>query len=99
MVAPALFIVLAYFLIAWLGVIKRLVVRGLGAVGGIIIGLITEYYTGGAPVENIAKSGETGPATVMITGLAMGMQSVVIPDPHHLRQSSGCRPSFPAFTG
>ncbi len=50
-----------------------------GAVGGIAIGLITEYYTGGAPVRKIAKSGETGPATVMITGLSVGMQSVVLP--------------------
>jgi K(+)-stimulated pyrophosphate-energized sodium pump len=48
-------------------------------VGGIAIGLITEYYTGGKPVRTIAKSGETGPATVMITGLAVGMQSVVAP--------------------
>jgi len=50
-----------------------------GAIGGIAIGLITEYYTGGKPVRTIAKSGETGPATVMITGLAVGMQSVVAP--------------------
>ncbi len=50
-----------------------------GVVGGIIIGLVTEYYTSGAPVRKIAKSGETGPATVMITGLAVGMQSVVVP--------------------
>ncbi len=50
-----------------------------GAVGGIGIGLITEYYTGGKPVRDIAKSGETGPATVMIAGLAIGMESVVVP--------------------
>ena len=50
-----------------------------GAVGGIGIGLITEYYTGGKPVRDIAKSGETGPATVMINGLAVGMESVVVP--------------------
>ena len=50
-----------------------------GAAGGIGIGLITEYYTGGSPVRRIAKSGETGPATVMITGLAVGMESVVAP--------------------
>jgi K(+)-stimulated pyrophosphate-energized sodium pump len=50
-----------------------------GAVGGVAIGLITEYYTGGAPVRKIAKSGETGAATVMITGLSVGMQSVVLP--------------------
>jgi len=40
---------------------------------------VTEYYTAGKPVRHIAESGETGPATVMITGLAVGMQSVVIP--------------------
>jgi K(+)-stimulated pyrophosphate-energized sodium pump len=50
-----------------------------GAVGGIIIGLVTEYYTAGKPVRKIAESGETGPATVLIAGLAVGMQSVVVP--------------------
>ena len=50
-----------------------------GAVGGIVIGLVTEYYTGGKPVRKIAASGETGPATVMISGLAIGMQSVTVP--------------------
>ncbi len=50
-----------------------------GAVGGIIIGLVTEYYTGGKPVRDIAKSGETGVATVMISGLSVGLKSVAIP--------------------
>ncbi|MGB1702834.1 MAG: sodium/proton-translocating pyrophosphatase, partial [Cycloclasticus sp.] len=50
-----------------------------GSLGGMIIGLVTEYYTAGTPVKHIAKSGETGPATVMITGLSVGMQSVAIP--------------------
>ena len=50
-----------------------------GTVGGILIGLVTSYYTSKAPVVKIAESGKTGPATVMITGLAVGMQSVVIP--------------------
>ncbi len=50
-----------------------------GALGGIIIGLVTEYYTGGRPVRMIAEGGETGPATVMISGLAVGMESVVVP--------------------
>ena len=50
-----------------------------GSVGGIVVGLITEYYTGGSPVEKIAKDGETGSATVLISGLATGMQSVAIP--------------------
>ncbi|MEM8498771.1 MAG: sodium-translocating pyrophosphatase [Pseudomonadota bacterium] len=50
-----------------------------GIVGGMVIGLVTEYYTAGGPVIRIAESGKTGSATVMITGLAVGMESVVIP--------------------
>jgi K(+)-stimulated pyrophosphate-energized sodium pump len=78
--ASIIFIVLAYFLISKLGLNWGIWVAVLsGAVGGIIIGLVTEYYTAGAPVRHIAKSGETGAATVMISGLAIGMQSVAIP--------------------
>jgi K(+)-stimulated pyrophosphate-energized sodium pump len=51
----------------------------LGSVGGIAIGLSTEYYTGGAPMRSISKAALTGVATVMIRGLAVGMVSVVIP--------------------
>ena len=50
-----------------------------GTAGGILIGVVTEYYTAKGPVVRIAESGKTGTATVMITGLAVGMQSVVIP--------------------
>lgn len=78
--APVIFIVIAWFLSENMGISQNIwwaVVSG--AVGGIAIGLITEYYTGGKPVRTIAKSGETGSATVMITGLAVGMQSVVAP--------------------
>jgi K(+)-stimulated pyrophosphate-energized sodium pump len=75
-----LFIVLAYFLVANAGVSAGVWQAVLvGAVGGIIVGLITEYYTGGPPVRKIAKDGETGPATVMISGLAVGMESVALP--------------------
>ena len=78
--APILFIIAAYFLIQGLGLDVRIWFAVLsGAVGGVAIGLITEYYTGSVPVIKIAKSGETGPATVMITGLAVGMESVVLP--------------------
>ena len=81
LLAPVIFVAMAYFIInsfdgvgmnVWWCVIA-------GAVGGVLIGLITEYYTGGGPVKKIAESGETGSATVMISGLSVGMQSVVIP--------------------
>ncbi|GAC15530.1 sodium-translocating pyrophosphatase [Aliiglaciecola lipolytica] len=78
--AAFLFIAVAYFVIQKIGVDNHVwwsVVSG--AVGGIIIGLVTEYYTAASPIRKIAKSGETGAATVMITGLSVGMQSVVIP--------------------
>ncbi len=78
--AAVIFIIAAYFVITTLGVSTGVWVSVLaGAVGGIIIGLVTEYYTGGSPVRKIARGGETGPATVMIAGLATGMQSVVVP--------------------
>ena len=50
-----------------------------GALGGIVIGGITEYYTGGKPVRKIAESSKTGVATVMINGIAVGLESVVVP--------------------
>ncbi|MEM1229434.1 MAG: sodium-translocating pyrophosphatase [Pseudomonadota bacterium] len=79
-VTPILFIAAAYFVLGNIGVSNNLWLSVLGgSVGGVIIGLVTEYYTSSKPVERIAASGETGSATVMITGLAVGMQSVVIP--------------------
>ena len=81
LLAPVIFVAMAYFIIdSFDGVVMNVwwcVIAG--AVGGVLIGLITEYYTGGGPVKKIAESGETGSATVMISGLSLGMQSVVIP--------------------
>lgn len=51
----------------------------LGCLTGVAIGLVTEYYTAMKPVRDIAQSAETGPATVIIQGLAVGMESVVAP--------------------
>jgi K(+)-stimulated pyrophosphate-energized sodium pump len=78
--ATIVFIVAAWFVLSSLSISSAVwwcVISG--AIGGIIIGLVTEYYTGSKPVRDIAKSGETGPATVMISGLAVGMESVVVP--------------------
>ena len=78
--AAVAFIVAAYFLIQSVGVATGVWFAVLvGAVGGVIIGLSTEYYTAAKPIRDIAKAGETGPATVIIAGLATGMQSVAIP--------------------
>ena len=52
-----------------------------GLVGGVIIGLVTEYYTSYeyGPTKSVAESSETGPATVIISGFAIAMQSTVVP--------------------
>ncbi|WP_106624642.1 sodium-translocating pyrophosphatase [Butyricimonas faecalis] len=52
-----------------------------GLVTGIIIGKATEYYTSHAykPTQDIAKSAETGPATVIIKGIGTGMISTAVP--------------------
>lgn len=78
--SAVLFIITSYFLIDKLDVVNDIWAAVLmGSVGGIIIGLVTEYYTAGKPIRDIAAAGETGAATVMIKGLAIGMQSVVLP--------------------
>ena len=78
--SSVVFIAAAYLVVTGMGASVGVWTAVLvGAIGGIIVGLVTEYYTGGAPVRKIAKDGETGPATIMISGLALGMQSVAIP--------------------
>ncbi len=78
--ASVIFIAAAAIVVSWVGVDLRVWGSVLvGAVGGIVIGVVTDYYTSGKPVRKIAKGGETGPATVMINGLSVGMQSVVVP--------------------
>jgi K(+)-stimulated pyrophosphate-energized sodium pump len=52
-----------------------------GLVAGIIIGLVTEYYTADdrPPVQGVALASETGPATNIIAGISLGMKSTIVP--------------------
>ena len=70
----------AFFLIKVMGLPSGVFIALLfGCLAGIGIGLITEYYTASKPVVRIAEASSTGVATVMITGLAVAMESCVIP--------------------
>lgn len=79
-IGAGLFLIAAYFVISMYG-IKAGVFWALlaGTLAGIAIGLVTEYYTAAAPVKRIVHASETGAATNIIHGFAVGLESVVIP--------------------
>jgi H+-translocating diphosphatase len=61
--------------------LKATICVAMGAVGGLTIGLVTEYYTSHSyqPVREVAASCKTGAATNMIYGIALGFKSAIIP--------------------
>lgn len=78
-------IVGATFLILWVLGIPNWVNLSLAVVVGLLVGIVigqaTEYYTSQSyhPTKRLAESGQTGPATVIISGVGLGMVSTAIP--------------------
>lgn len=82
--SAAMVAVVALFLVGWVLGWENIGVYGAvvaGLLAGIIIGLTTEYYTSATykPTRELASAAETGPATVIINGLSVGMISTVLP--------------------
>ena len=50
-----------------------------GLLAGVLIGLESEFFTSGPPIKEVARSSQSGAATTIITGLATGFESTILP--------------------
>ncbi len=79
-VAIAAFLAISFGYMMFAGIEMALFIAVLfGCIAGVIVGAITEYYTGSTPVQNLAASSRSGAATNLIYGLSIGMESTVAP--------------------
>ncbi|MBQ1351566.1 MAG: sodium-translocating pyrophosphatase [Oscillospiraceae bacterium] len=80
--AAAAAVPLSYFIMgsvtSWVGVLVAILS---GLVAGVLIGYFTEYYTSDTykPTKDLAETSKTGPATIIIGGISLGMKSTCIP--------------------
>jgi K(+)-stimulated pyrophosphate-energized sodium pump len=77
---PIILAVVSYVVMNCLGVSQAVTtILAAGAIGGAMIGLITDYYTSSTPVAKIAESSTRGAGITVIKGLAVGMESTALP--------------------
>lgn len=79
-IAIVFFMVISGSYMSWANMDMHLFVSiMLGCFSGVLVGKITEHYTGGKPVQELAASSRSGAATNVIYGLSVGMESTVAP--------------------